>query len=365
MARQLSALLAVVAVLMSAPSAAAVPGQTVVITGGPCGDPALGTECRPYFPDVARDPHGDGDDLLAVYRWAADHTSRPGQLRMVRSRDGGATWQPATPFVVAAGSGLDFRDPSLTTLRGGRLLLSYFVHDGTTTRTEVVHRDTDGAAFSAPATVLSSTLPHPATSAKIVELANGQLLVPIYGTPEGGGEGQAAIVAFLDGGLSWDGRAPGRQKTIAAAPGTHYQEPAIAEVSPGHVRAIVRAETAAGPVSAVQSDSYGNTHLTTWTRPWELGIPMHSPEVLTIPGTDQVPYLWSQPGPHRRPTMVAVRRGAVPWPATPRWPLYVPSTTDSGYPGTVALGASRLVTVVYDEIRNAVIAVRYAVTDVD
>jgi hypothetical protein len=362
-ARRLAALLAIVTVLVSAPPAAA--AQAVVVAGGPCGDPALGTDCRPYFPDVARDPHGDGDDLLAVYRWAVDHASRPSQLRMMRSRDGGATWQAATPFIVAAGSGLDFRDPSLTTLRSGRLLLSYFVHDGTTTRTEVVRRDADDVAFSAPAPVLSSTLPHPATSAKIVELANGQLLMPVYGTPAGSADRQAALVASLDGGLSWDGRAPGRQKTIAAAPGTHYQEPAIAEVAPGHVRALMRAETAAGPVSAVQSDSYGNTYLTTWGRPWELGVPMDGPELLTVPGTDQVPYLWSQPGPHRRPTMIAVRRGAVPWPATPRWPVYVPSTTDSGYPGTVALGADRLVTLVYDETRAAVIALRYTVSDVD
>lgn len=45
--------------------------------------------------------------------------------------------------------------------------------------------------------------------------------------------------------------------------------------------------------------------------------------------------------------------------------LRSPSTTDSGYPDTVALDASRLVTVVYDETRTAVIALRYAVTDVD
>lgn len=63
--------------------------------------------------------------------------------------------------------------------------------------------------------------------------------------------------------------------------------------------------------------------------------------------------------------MIAVRRGAVPWHATPRWPLYAPATSDAGYPGTVALSAAQLVTVVYDETRSAVIAVRYPVTDVD
>ncbi len=357
-------LLVVVLVLVGAPPAVAVV-QVVAVAGGSCGDPALGTSCRPYFPDVARDPHGDGDDLLAVYRWAADHATRPSQLRMVRSGDGGATWQAATPFVVAAGSGLDYRDPSLTTLRGGRLLLSYFVNDGATTRTEVVRRDASGVAFSAPAPVFSSTLPHPATSAKIVELANGQLLIPLYGAPAPGGDAHAIVVASLDGGLTWDGRRPGRQKTIASAAGTHYQEPAIVEVTPGHVRAVMRVETAAGTVSAVQSDSYGNTYLTAWGPPWALGVAMHGPELLTVPGTGYLPYLWCQPGQHGRPTMIAVRRGAAGWPGTPRWPLYAASTADTGYPGTVALGADRLVTLVYDESRAAVIALRYAVTEFD
>lgn len=352
------AALVVLVVLVPVPAGAAVV-QGVVVGGGPCGDAALGAGCRPYFADVARDPHGDGDDLLAVYRWAAEHANTPSQLRMVRSRDGGATWRPATPFVVAGGGGLDYRDPSLTALRGGRLLLSYFVADGSPLRTEVVHRDADDGAFSAPAPVYSSTLPRPVTSAKVLELADGRLLIPVYGE-----SGQSAVIASVDGGLTWDGRVPGRQKTIAAAPGTRYQEPALAEVAPGHVRAIMRVETAAGAASAVQTDSYGSTYLTTWTAPWELGVPMHGPELLTVPGTGHVPYLWSEPVGTTRPTMVAVRRGAVGWPQTPRWPLYATSTQDAGYPGTVALSAAALVTVVYDAARSAVVALRYSVSDV-
>lgn len=353
--------LLVVSVVLGLAPAAGAAVQTVVVAGGRCGDPALGTSCRPYFPDVARDPHGGG--LFAVYRWAADHATRPSQLRMVHSGDGGATWQPATPFVVAAGSGLDFRDPSLTVLRGGRMLLSYFVNDGATTRTEVAHRDASGTAFSAPARVYSSTLPHPATSAKIAELTDGTLLIPLYGKPAGGADDQAAVVASLDGGVTWDGRVAGRQKTIAAAAGTRYQEPAIVEVAPGHVRAVLRVETAAGAASAVQSDSYGNAYLTTWTPPWSLGVPMHGPELLTVAG--YVPYLWSQPSQQGRPTMIAVRRGTVTWPATPKWPLYTTTTNDTGYPGTVALSATQLLTVVYDETRTAVIALSYSVADVD
>jgi hypothetical protein len=354
--------------------AAALPAaETVAVPGGPCGDADLGTNCQAYFPDLVKDPKGDADDLLLVYRWSSEHTKKASQLRMVRSRDGGATWQQATPFIVADQTGVDFRDPSLTAMRNGRLLLSYFTADaaGALGQTQVRRRDTDNAAFSTPSRVWSSTIPLPVTSAKIVEMTNGQLLIPLYGTPSGGGNHHAVVVASVDGGVTWDGRVTGRQKTIASGSTLRYQEPAIAEVAPGHVRALVRTASSTGAsANAVQTDSYNNTYMSTWSTPSSLGVMMHGPELLAIPGTSYVPYLWSEPnaasGPTNRPTRIAVRRGNVAWPDTPRYTLYNPSVTfDSGYPGTVALDTSRLVTVVYDEARRAAIVLRYTVADVD
>lgn len=367
--------------LVLAPPAGADPApqavaESVVVPGGACGDADLGTNCQAYFPDLVKDPKGDADDLLMVYRWSSEHTKKPSQLRMMRSRDGGATWQRATPFVVADATGVDFRDPSLTALRSGRLLLSYFTASGATgavSQTQVRRRDADNTAFSAPSQVFSSTLPTPLTTAKIVEMTNGQLLIPLYGTPSGGGRHHVVVVASVDGGVTWDGRLTGRQKTIASSSTVWYQEPAIAEVAPGHVRALIRVSTSVGPTvsgNAVQSDSYDNTYMTTWSAPSSLGVIMHGPELLAIPGTSYVPYLWSQPNsagsPTNRPTRIAVRRGVVTWPNTPRFTIYDPGTThDAGYPGTVALDAGRLVTVVYDESRRAALALRYPLSDVD
>lgn len=348
--------------------------QTIAVPGGPCGDPALGTTCRAYFPDLAHDPHGDADDLLLVYRWSSAHSQKASQLRMMRSRDGGATWAQATPFIVADLENYDFRDPSLTTMRSGRLLLSYFVASGSTgafVQTQVKRRDADNAAFSAPVRVFSSTMPRPYTSAKIAELRNGQLLLPVYGTPTGGSRQQAAVIASVDGGVTWDGRVSGRQKTFAANASLNYQEPAVTEIEAGHVRAVVRVSTSAGAsTSGVQVDSYNNTYLTTWTTPSSLGVAMHGPEVSFIPGTNLVPTLWSQPNastsPTNRPTMVAIRRTDVLWSATPKRVLYNPgSNWDSGYPSTVAIGTTRLVTAVYDTARSAAIVLRYNVADVD
>jgi hypothetical protein len=266
--------------------------------------------------------------------------------------------------------------PSLTALRSGRLLLSYFTatwSTGAVLQTEVRRRDADDAAFSAPARVYSSSLPTPLTTAKIAEMTNGQLLIPLYGTPAGGGRHHVVVVASVDGGVTWDGRITGRQKTVAASSTVWYQEPAIAEVAPGHVRALIRVATSMTPAvsgNAVQSDSYDNTYMSTWSTPSSLGVVMHGPELLAIPGTTYVPYLWSQPNatsaPTSRPTMIGVRRGQVTWPNTPRHTLYAPGTTyDTGYPGTVALDASRLVTVVYDATRRAALVLRYPLSDVD
>jgi hypothetical protein len=351
----------------------AAPAPQIVVPGGPCGDADLGVNCQAYFPDLVKDPKGDADDLLMVYRWSSEHARKPSQLRMMRSRDGGATWTQATPFIVADATGVDFRDPSLATMRSGRLLLSYFTATatGVVLATEVRGRDADNTAFSAPSRVYSSTIPSPVTSAKIVELTNGQLLIPLYGTPSSGGKHTSVVVASVDGGVTWDGRITGRQKTIASG-SLYYQEPAIAEVRPGHVRALIRVATTSSSISgnAVQTDSYDNTYMTTWSTPSSLGVPMHAPELLAIPGTTHVPYLWSQPNattsPTNRPTRIAVRRDQVPWADTPQHTLYDPvTTTDAGYSGTVALGVDHLVTVLYDRAKRAAVVLRYPVSDVD
>lgn len=352
--------------------------QTVAVPGGACGDPVLGTTCRAYFPDLVKDPFGDADDLLMVYRWSSAHSQQPSQLRMMRSRDGGATWQQATPFIVADFEDYDYRDPSLAaiTLPGGgkRLLLSYFVADGTTgafVQTQVKRRDADNVAFSAPVQVFSSTMPRPINSAKIAQMSNGQLLIPLYGTPTGASTHASIVVASTDYGVTWDGRITGRQKTIASSATVNYQEPAITEIEPGHVRAVIRtASTSGASTAGVQTDSYNNTYMTTWTAPTSLGVPMHGPEVEFIPGTNLVPTLWSQPNtstsPTNRPTVIALRRTNVLWADTPKHVLYNPgSNWDSGYPGTAAIGTTRLVTVVYDTDRNAAIVLRYNTSDVD
>lgn len=357
--------------------------RSTAVPGGPCGDAALGVNCQGYFPDVVRDPKGDGvDDLLMVYRWSSEHQHKPSQLRMRRSTDGGATWVDAAPFPVMSSDTEDYRDPSLSVIttgpKAGRLLLSYFVADPATGRvlgSYVRYRDTNNAAFTTPVPVTSPTIPAPVTTSKIVALANGQLLISVYGTPKGGTRQQAAIIASVDYGATWNGTLTGRQKTIGASADRHFQEPAIAEIDPGHVRIVMRTATVnaqgqqvSGPAYA--SDSYDGKYMTTWDTPWSLGVVMHGPELFRIPGTNRVPYLWCQPNaavsPTNRPTVIRMRHTDVLWEDTPSHVVYDPgNNVDSGYPGSAVIGTTKMVTAVYDTASRAITVIRYDVADVD
>jgi hypothetical protein len=373
---------ALVACIGIAPAQAVSPDaivQTTAVYGAPCDSAVFGTNCQGYFPDVVVDPAGDGvDDLLMVYRWASAHQGVPSQLRFVKSTDGGATW--GTPSIVMSSQTLDFRDPSLSVASSGRLFLSYFtqtVSTGGSNASQVRYRDPGWTSFTDPVTVKSSTLAAPYTTAKIVQLANGQLLMPVYGTPKAGGPHQSAIIASTDGGATWDGTLTGHQKTVGSSSSIYYQEPAVAEIEPGHVRMIIRSawkdsngNTVHGP--GYQADSYNNTYMTTWGAPVSLTYRMHAPELFRIPGTNLVPTIWSQPnaGPAgsvtSRPTIIRMRHTDVLWEDTPSHTLYTPTSGwDSGYSGSVAIGTTRMVSVVYDTSRRGIFAVRYNVADVD
>lgn len=352
--------------------------QTTAVAGAPCDSAVFGTNCQGYFPDVVVDPDGDGvDDLLMVYRWASAHQGVPSQLRFVKSTDGGATW--GTPSTVMSSETIDYRDPSLSVTRQGRLFLSYFTataSTGASNASQVRFRDKGQTAFTAPVTVKSSTLNAAFTTAKIVQLTNGQLLMPVYGTPKAGGPHHAVVIASTDGGLTWDGTLTGHQKTVGSSSSIYYQEPAITEIEPGHVRMIIRSATtvSGGTVHGpgYQSDSYNNTYMNTWTAPTSLGVRMHAPEVFHIAGTNLVPTIWSQPnaGPAgsvtSRPVVIRMRHTDVLWNDTPSHTLYTPASGwDTGYSGSVALGTTRMVSVVYDTSRRGIFSVRYNVADVD
>src|SRR5439155_24788502 len=133
---------------------------------------------------------GNGD-LLVVYYDSPEHVSPAGRISLVRSRDAGRTWSAPTVIVDTP---LDDRDPSITVTRSGTLLVSYFVRndDGTSGGVFVARSDDGGNTWSRDARV-DTDLVGPATSARIVELANGDLLIPIYGGAKDGANTRASV----------------------------------------------------------------------------------------------------------------------------------------------------------------------------
>ena len=298
---------------------------------------------------------------------------------MVRSTNGGASWSGTT--VLAKADNTDYRDPSLTAVtsgaHAGRLLLTYFVESATTGAAQaarVRYKDPGMSTFSGGTIVTSSNLVAPYTTSKVVPLANGQVLMPVYGSPVGGGPQRAAVIVSVDGGVTFDGAATGRQKTVASSSTVYYQEPAITELQPGHVEMIIRSQTKPGGVTTdgpgYQSDSYDNTYLATWTGLVDRGVRMHGPELGLIPGTNLYPVLWSEPNSPTnktdRPVRIKLRHTNVLWENTPTHTLYSPASGwDAGYSSTISLSSTALITALYDTSRRGVFTLRYNTTDVD
>ncbi|SDT13899.1 sialidase family protein [Jiangella sp. DSM 45060] len=188
----------------------------------------------PRFPSVIR---LDDGRLLAAYYSGIGHVDPQGLIRVTESDDNGETW--SEPRTAVAGR-FDNRDPKLTQLSDGTILLEYFVtswEDPAGSRqlgTHVVRSEDGGQSWSDPIwidTRMSCAQPPPAegcasadgwsaSHGPIVELANGDLLAPLYGvTP--GSAGQHVDVRVYDGG-GWrtlgrveDFGAPGRFRPVS------------------------------------------------------------------------------------------------------------------------------------------------------
>ncbi|WP_157574368.1 sialidase family protein [Jiangella muralis] len=166
----------------------------------------------PRFPSVIR---LDDGRLLAAYYSGIGHVDPQGLIRVTESDDNGETW--SEPRTAVAGR-FDNRDPKLTRLSDGTILLDYFVtswEDPAGSRqlgTHVVRSEDDGQTWSDPIwidTRMSCEQPPPAggcasadgwsaSHGPIVELANGDLLAPLYGVTPGSAS-QDVDVRVYDG----------------------------------------------------------------------------------------------------------------------------------------------------------------------
>src|SRR5699024_1701102 len=118
---------------------------------------------RPFFPEIAPLAHGRP---VTVYHCSNAHSPGPprsahGQIRWTASTDGGRTW--SEPHVISD-TPEDDRDPQITQLRDGTIVIAWFQTDwtgypteaATITGTYVARSEDGGRTRAEPALVESS-----------------------------------------------------------------------------------------------------------------------------------------------------------------------------------------------------------------
>lgn len=161
------------------------------------------------FPDVCRLKNGD---LYCVFYSGYGHVSKPnaawpkgGRIMAVRSKNQGQTWSKPE---VAIDTPRDDRDPSVTCLRDGALLLVWFCpcpdQKGKNEIIVMLARSTDGGkTWSEPARLELDSPYWFACSTPVRELADGSLILGLYHHVAGRQAAFGATVKSYDGGKTW------------------------------------------------------------------------------------------------------------------------------------------------------------------
>jgi hypothetical protein len=300
-----------------------------------------------YFPTAELMKSGE---IVVVYYDSPDHVSRNGRISMVRSADSGRSW--STPAVVVDGPN-DERDPNIVETAAGTWLVSYFESDtmkAPASQGVFVIRSTDrGRTWSAP-TKVATTLAGTGTSAKIVQLENGELLIPIYGGPNGAPDAAAGIVRSSDDGRSWP---PSGEVILAARAGVHFVEPALVSLGGGRLLAMIRTEGAERAGYETWSTDGGKS----WAPAAKSTLVAQASDLLAIRQGDAqlIVHAWGDMSGRfgdSRPTVLQVTRfrefPQKRWNGEVRLLHQGHCWADEGYPSSVQLRDGRIFTVYYD-----------------
>ena len=243
------------------------------------GEPVRIGDDAPYcaFTDVAQTPSGE---LLVVYSAGENHLDAGLCIEMRRSADQGRTWSEPTVIVDPIHSGHGVRDPHLARLRDGRLVLSYFEYpvkgDPTwsSVRSWVRVSDDDGCTWSEPTALAADRLPGAVTCNHAIELADGRLLISIFGGDIEDEDGEIlGVVASRDRGATW-----GDFVELHREPARQGMECELAEIADGQLVALVR-RTSKKLGLRLESADVGRT----WSAPEAVPIG-HAPGILVDGG---------------------------------------------------------------------------------
>ncbi|OYN91393.1 sialidase family protein [Parenemella sanctibonifatiensis] len=319
-------------------------------------------EQEPYFPEIA---HLADGRLVTVFYWSNEHSpgisgGEHGQIRWTESSDGGRTWSAAR---VVIDTPADDRDPQITQLRDGTVVLTWFQTEwegypdqpATITGTYVARSTDGGQTWSEPALVESAMscgcgarsgayeLGWSAESGEVVELDNGDLLIPLYGTLPDSSLGHVSVVRSVDGGRTWPIE---NEVMIPAAPGQALSETELAVLPDNRVTAVSRP----GHVS----DSYDGGR--TWTVATKVPWTMQAPDLLTLPDGKVLLTYGGQDYGSNEPVVGRLLRRGQAWTDTSPVLIYLSERNiDQGDPSSAVVSGSQLLTVSYDTNLGAIV----------
>lgn len=315
----------------------------------------------PFFPSGVRLADGR---VLVVYREGLAHVRSVGRILAVESADDGLTWSEPRVIVDTV---YDDRDPMLVQLSSGDLLLNWFQINWAVQPWEcpavLVTRSTDGgASWEKPVAVQSEMQQetdqrwrryragHIATHGQILELPDGDLLVPVYGVFPGDHDHSASVVRSTDGGLTWPAE---NEVVLGRKPGRGYVEPVLTLLPGGQVTALLRTDEEA---ELARSDDNGLT----WTEPELCGLYASSADTITLSdGSVLLAYgdVSKRFGPGRPTVATLIRDPLGRWDKDPVRVVIDAGrdTADQANPAVVELPGDRFLVASYDIFRREVV----------
>ena len=215
---------------------------------------------HPGFPYAVNAPDGN---LVVAWRVGTNHAPSKGVIKVARYTQAGAVIQ--APTTVTTEAVYDARDSGLTVLADGRLAMTYFAWDVSAQAAildgmRVMFSSDNGVTWTAAAGVDSAFTTWAAGAGAIVQLANGNLLLPTYGVSAGQFYQHAHVSRSTDNGVTWAPLAVIANGDTQG--GRHYQEPNIILTDKGDLLALIRSDQALAHYSSRSSDGG-----VTWSTP--------------------------------------------------------------------------------------------------
>jgi hypothetical protein len=156
------------------------------------------------FPDICRLSNGD---LFCVFYSGYGHVSKPntqwpigGRILAVRSSDDGKSW--SKPLVIID-TAQDDRDPSVTYLKDGTLLLNWFTLKQNQVAVLLARSTDQGKTWSEPVTLDFNSPYSFACSSPIRQLPDGSLILGLYHEDGSRNPAVGATVKSYDKGKTW------------------------------------------------------------------------------------------------------------------------------------------------------------------